>query len=70
MLTGAGRAFCAGADLEGGSDTFANREESGGRKSDEGRNTRNVYPNEIDKTSNRGDQRRRRRNRNDLSHAV
>ena len=49
VLTGAGRAFCAGADLEGGGETFANRGESGGRQSDEGRNTRNVYPNEIDK---------------------
>ena len=47
VLTGAGRAFCAGADLGGGEDTFAGREK---RKEDNaGRNTRNVHPNELDK---------------------
>jgi enoyl-CoA hydratase/carnithine racemase len=48
VLTGAGRAFCAGADLEGGAGTFAGRQgDSDGHEA--GRNTRNVHPYEIDK---------------------
>lgn len=34
VINGAGRAFCAGADLEGGGQTFAGRDESGARPAD------------------------------------
>ncbi|MEZ5595188.1 MAG: enoyl-CoA hydratase-related protein [Pseudomonadales bacterium] len=46
VLTGAGRAFCAGADLERGGDTFAGRPESGERGAPP---PRNILPHEIDK---------------------
>ena len=32
VITGAGRAFCAGADLRGGGQTFGGREQSGGQR--------------------------------------
>jgi len=40
VLTGAGRCFCAGADLAGGGDTFSGRRESDGREE----RTSSVYP--------------------------
>ncbi len=47
VITGAGRAFCAGADLAGGGETFAGRGD--GDDSEEGRNIRNMHPYEVDK---------------------
>ena len=47
VITGEGRAFCAGADLQGGGDTFAGRSEGDG--AEEGRSLENIHPYEIDK---------------------
>ena len=47
VLTGSGRAFCAGADLQGGGDTFAGREEDDGGEEESA--PENLYPYDIDK---------------------
>jgi len=47
VITGAGRAFCAGADLDGGGGTFAGRSDGDG--SEQGRSLVNIHPYEVNK---------------------
>jgi enoyl-CoA hydratase/carnithine racemase len=47
VVTGAGRAFCAGADLQRGADTFSGREARSGENA--GRSATNIHPYEINK---------------------
>ncbi len=50
VVTGAGRAFCAGADLRGGRDTFGGRERRAGQaQAQTQQRRRNLLPYQIDK---------------------
>lgn len=49
VLTGAGRAFCAGADLGGGRDTFAGRERREGREARREERETPLQPWQLDK---------------------